>query len=103
MKLEAYHMKKIVLTDVDGNVFTGTSYFCDKEDYDADEDGLEMLVDGNFIIFYQSDIKSIEAIQHFYKLLAMDKYKKQREFVINRKSDLNLLSVQKDMYIYELR
>ena len=62
MKLEAYHMKKIVLTDVDGNVFTGTSYFCDKEDYDADEDGLEMLVDGNFIIFYQSDIKSIEAI-----------------------------------------
>ena len=55
-------MKKIVLTDVDGNVFTGTSYFCDKEDYDADEDGLEMLVDGNFIIFYQSDIKSIEAI-----------------------------------------
>lgn len=29
----------------------------------------------------------------------MGKYKKQREFVINRKSDLNLLSVQKDMYI----
>lgn len=39
----------------------------------------------------------------FYSLLAMDKYKKQREFVINRKSDLNLLSVQKGMYIYELR
>ena len=62
MKLEAYHMKNIVLTDVDGNVCTGTSYFCDKEDYDANEDGLEMVVDGNFIIFYQSDIKSIEVV-----------------------------------------
>lgn len=39
----------------------------------------------------------------YIELLAMDKYKKQREFVINRKSDLNLLSVQKGMYIYELR
>ena len=62
MRLETYHMKKIVLTDVDGNVFTGTSYFCDKEDYDANEDVLEMVVDGNFIIVYQSDIKSIEVV-----------------------------------------
>lgn len=36
-------------------------------------------------------------------LIADEAYRKQREFVINRKSDLNLLSVQKDMYIYELR
>lgn len=33
-----------------------------KEDYDADEDGLEMVVNGDVIIFYQSDIKSIEVI-----------------------------------------
>lgn len=36
-------------------------------------------------------------------LIADEAYRKQREFVINRKFDLNLLSVQKDMYIYELR
>lgn len=51
MNLETYHMKKIALTDVDGDVFVGTSYFCDKEDYDADEDGLEMVVNGDVIIF----------------------------------------------------
>ena len=62
MNLETYHMKKIALTDVDGDVFVGTSYFCDKEDYDADEDGLEMVVNGDVMIFYQSDIKSIEVI-----------------------------------------
>lgn len=62
MNMKQYNNKKIKLTDVDGNVFTGTSYFCDKEDYDANEDGLEMVVDGNFIIFYQSDIKSIEVV-----------------------------------------
>ena len=62
MNLETYHMKKIALTDVDGDVFVGTSYFCDKEDYDTDEDGLEMVVNGDVIIFYQSDIKSIEVI-----------------------------------------
>lgn len=32
-------------------------------------------------------------------LIADEAYRKQREFVINRKFDLNLLSVQKDMYI----
>ena len=58
MNLETYHMKKIALTDVDGDVFVGTSYFCDKEDYDADED----VVNGDVMIFYQSDIKSIEVI-----------------------------------------
>ena len=62
MNLETYHMKKIALTDVDGDVFVGTSYFCDKEDYDADEDGLEMVVNGDVIIFYQADIQSIEVI-----------------------------------------
>lgn len=55
-------MKNIALTDVDDNVFVGLSYFCDKEDYDADEDGLEMSVNGEIIIFYQSEIKSIEII-----------------------------------------
>ena len=39
----------------------------------------------------------------YVELIADEAYRKQREFVINRKSDLNLLSVQKDMYIYELR
>lgn len=39
----------------------------------------------------------------YVELIADESYRKQREFVINRKSDLNLLSVQKDMYIYELR
>lgn len=62
MKLEKYHMKKIALTDIDDNVFVGLSYFCDKEDYDAEEDGLEMSVNGEIIIFYQSEIKSIEII-----------------------------------------
>ena len=35
----------------------------------------------------------------YVELIADEAYRKQREFVINRKSDLNLLSVQKDMYI----
>ena len=39
----------------------------------------------------------------YVELIADEAYRKQREFVINRKFDLNLLSVQKDMYIYELR
>ena len=43
MNLETYHMKKIALTDVDGDVFVGTSYFCDKEDYDADEDSQVLI------------------------------------------------------------
>lgn len=51
MTFETYHMKKIALIDVDDDVFVGTSYFCDKEDYDADEDGLEMVVNGDVIIY----------------------------------------------------
>ena len=39
----------------------------------------------------------------YVELIADEAYRKQRKFVINRKFDLNLLSVQKDMYIYELR
>ena len=53
-------------------------------------------------LFYSASYSCIR-YAYFFILLAMDKYKKQREFVINRKSDLNLLSVQKGMYIYELR
>lgn len=55
-------MKNVHLTDIDGDVFSGTVYFCDKEDYEAEEDGLEMSIDGEISIFYQSDIKSIEVI-----------------------------------------
>ena len=39
----------------------------------------------------------------YVELIVDEAYRKQRKFVINRKFDLNLLSVQKDMYIYELR
>ena len=68
MKLEKYHMKNIELTDVDDNVFVGILYFCDKEDYDVEKDGLEMAVNGEIIIFYQSEIKSIEIIQRSIKI-----------------------------------
>lgn len=62
MKLKKFHMKKVTLTDIDGELFVGTVYFCDKKDYDADEDGVEMLVDSDIVIFYESDIKSIEVM-----------------------------------------
>ncbi|MEX5397206.1 hypothetical protein ABPH35_02245 [Streptococcus sp. ZJ93] len=62
MILKDYHMRDIRLTDTDNDVFVGKAYFCDKEDYETDEDGLEMRVDGEIVIFYQSDIQAIELI-----------------------------------------
>lgn len=62
MILREYHMKNIKLTDLENDVFVGKAYFCDKEDYEADEDGLELLVNGDITIFYGSEIKSIELI-----------------------------------------
>ena len=62
--LEGISKKKvnlvIVATDSSEKTIKNIKYFCDKENYDADEDGLEMVVNGDVIIFYQSDIKSIE-------------------------------------------
>lgn len=64
MILKDYHMKDIRLTDIDGDVFIGKAYFCDREDYETDEDGLELRVNGNIVVFYQLDIQSIELISN---------------------------------------
>lgn len=103
MDLKQYNNKRIKLIDIDGQIFQGICIFEDKDTYDEKQDGLSVKIGYDWVKIFENEIKSIEVIQYFYKLLAMDKYKKQREFVINRKSDLNLLSVQKGMYIYELR
>lgn len=59
MELSKYHMKTIQLLDSDDNTFSGIAHYCDKDDYETDEDGLELLIGGAVTIFYASDIKSI--------------------------------------------
>ena len=39
----------------------------------------------------------------YVELLAESRYKKQREFIINRYSDFKLVTKMNEMYIYELR
>lgn len=62
MNLRKYHMKNVNLTDIDGNTCNGLVYFCDKNDYEAKEDGLEIFLNGKINIFYESDIKLIKTI-----------------------------------------
>ncbi|CQR25882.1 hypothetical protein BN1356_02229 [Streptococcus varani] len=62
MELKKYHMEDVALVDVDNDTFVGTAYFCDKDDYETEEDSLEMFIDGEITVFYQSEIQSIEAI-----------------------------------------
>ncbi|MDU1009733.1 MAG: hypothetical protein ACLTB0_02785 [Finegoldia magna] len=60
MNLAKFDRKNIKLQDKEDSVFVSKAYYCDKEDYETDEDGLEMIIDGRITIFYESDIKSIE-------------------------------------------
>lgn len=64
MKLEYYDRKNIQLTDIDGNIYKGTGYFCDKEDYETIEDGIEISVENEIWIFYESDIKNLKIIDN---------------------------------------
>ena len=63
MNLKDYDRKNIVLTNGAGDKFKGICYYCDKEDYEAAEDGLELKVGNDICIFYESDINSIEIMK----------------------------------------
>ena len=69
MKLIEYEGKKVRIVDVDGDKFEGTV-----SDYiypDEDDTGLESIVinctkgpmSGNYVEFWEKDIKTIEVIQ----------------------------------------
>ena len=62
MKLLKYNPQYIRLTDIKGNSYDGYAHYCAKYDYEVDEDGLEMRVNGDIWVFYESDIKSIEIL-----------------------------------------
>ncbi|MCD1147295.1 hypothetical protein LQU94_04135 [Peptoniphilus sp. KCTC 25270] len=62
MELIEFNRKVIELTDINENKYVGTVYYCDKEDYEAEEDGLEMRVRKDIWIFYESDIQSIKIL-----------------------------------------
>lgn len=62
MNLLQYNLKKIKLIDNKNNIFEGVANYCNKEDYETEEDGIELLVDEYVTIFYVSDIKKIEVI-----------------------------------------
>lgn len=62
MNLVNYNDKYIKLINKDNKSYKGYSYYCDKDDYEAEEDGLEMRVGKDIWIFYESDIKSIEIL-----------------------------------------
>lgn len=62
MNLLKYNLKYIRLADVNGNLYKGYAHYCDKEDYEAKEDGVEVKVGNDIWVFYESDIKSIEIL-----------------------------------------
>ena len=62
MKLLKHHAQYIRLTDIKGNSYDGYAHYCAKDDYEVEEDGLEMRVNGDIWVFYESDIKSIEIL-----------------------------------------
>lgn len=62
MKLSEYNAQYIRLTDIKGISYDGYAHYCAKDDYEVEEDGLEMRVDRDIWIFYESDIKSIEIL-----------------------------------------
>ena len=62
MNLLKFNLQYIKLVDTDGNSHMGYAHYCDKEDYEAKEDGLEMKVGNDICIFYESDIKSIKIL-----------------------------------------
>ncbi|MCC2718086.1 hypothetical protein [Finegoldia magna] len=62
MKLLEYNAQYIRLTDIKGISYDGYAHYCAKDDYEVKEDGLEMRVDRDIWIFYESDIKSIEIL-----------------------------------------
>ena len=62
MKLLQYNAQYIRITDIEGNSYNGYVNYCAKDAYEVEEDGLEMRVDGDIWIFYESDIKSIEIL-----------------------------------------
>lgn len=62
MDLLKYNTKKIELIDIEGNKYSGYAHYCNKEDYEAVEDSLELMVGNNVWAFYESDIKEIEVL-----------------------------------------
>ena len=62
MNLIQYNTKYVKLIDINSGEYFGYVHYCDKEDYEAEEDGLEMRVGTDIWIFYESDIKSIEVL-----------------------------------------
>ena len=62
MKLSEYNAQYIRLTDIKGNSYDGYAHYCAKYDYEVEEDVLEMRVNGDIWVFYESDIKSIEVL-----------------------------------------
>ena len=62
MELVKFDRKMVKLQDIDDSVFISKAYYCDKNDYETKENGLELVIDGRITVFYESDIKSIEII-----------------------------------------
>ena len=62
MNIAKFDRKNIKLQDAEGSVFVSKAYYCDKEDYETDGDGLEIIIEGRITIFYESDNKSIEIL-----------------------------------------
>ena len=49
---------------MDGDVFENYANDSNKDDYEVEEDGLEIIVNNEVWIFLWTDIKSMEIIEH---------------------------------------
>ena len=57
-------LKYMRLPDMDGDVFENYANDSNKDDYEVEEDGLELIVNNEVWIFLWTDIKSMEIIEH---------------------------------------
>ncbi|MST90246.1 hypothetical protein FYJ79_11845 [Sharpea azabuensis] len=66
MNLLKYNNKRVKLITNDDVIYQGMAYFCDADDYETEEDELTIKnqIDNRYYGVANSEIKSIEIIEH---------------------------------------
>lgn len=64
MDLRKYNNSYIRLTDIDNQKFQGICIFEDKDEYEEEEDGLSIKTEKGWYKIFESEIKSVEIIEH---------------------------------------
>ena len=62
MDLVQYNNKKVIVKDVDDQVFKGICVFEDKEMFDEMEDGIAVKTGFRWVKIFENEIKSIEQL-----------------------------------------